>query len=321
MRREDKDEAIPCVSVIIPSYNRADCVASAIQSVTAQDYRPLDILIIDDGSVDNTQEVVQDFLQETTDLSIRYIYQPNGGVSAARNHGLALARGEYISFLDSDDVLLPHKIKHQVLLMQKEHADLCYGKAIYQNELGEWLNSIAPPSEDTVRQFLFGENLTPSACFLFKRGLLEEHSLRFREGCSLGEDNEFLVKALFFSRKSVFLDAPLLRVRLGRSDGLSKFHWDKLGKTIFIYQEILQWFLKQDIPEKRKREYRNVICQITIPYALIQRLWAGRKEKQECRKYLALYGKYLPVASVFHYFLPRKDWRTVVKYGYLRLFY
>lgn len=94
------------VSVIIPAFNQADYLASAIQSVLDQTYPAYEILVIDDGSTDRTRDVVRRFL----DPSIQYVYQENRGLAAARNTGLRLATGDYISFLDADDLFLPEKI-------------------------------------------------------------------------------------------------------------------------------------------------------------------------------------------------------------------
>jgi len=100
---------MPQVSVIIPTYNRAQYVCEAIDSVLAQTYRDLEIIVVDDGSTDNTREVLGKY-----DDQVRYIYRENGGPSAARNTGLGHARGEYIAFLDSDDLFLPGKLEVQL---------------------------------------------------------------------------------------------------------------------------------------------------------------------------------------------------------------
>jgi len=96
------------VSVIIPTYNREDIVLNAIDSVLAQTYTPLEILIIDDGSSDGTRNL----LEGRSD--IRYIYKENGGVSSARNLGIKEAKSEWVAFLDSDDSWLPEKLNEQV---------------------------------------------------------------------------------------------------------------------------------------------------------------------------------------------------------------
>ena len=87
------------VSVIIPCYNRADIVRDTIDSILSQSYQNIEAIVIDDGSTDNTWGVISAY----NDQRIRYFYQANGGLSAARNSGLEVARGEFIAFLDSDD--------------------------------------------------------------------------------------------------------------------------------------------------------------------------------------------------------------------------
>lgn len=100
----------PKVSVIIPTYNRAHLIGDSIHSVLTQTYTNLEIIVVDDGSTDNTEEVIAVIL----DPRLRYIRQPNRGRSNARNHALSLATGKYITFLDSDDLYFPNKIELQV---------------------------------------------------------------------------------------------------------------------------------------------------------------------------------------------------------------
>jgi len=99
----------PLISVIIPAYNRAHLIEEAVNSVLNQTYQDFEILIIDDGSSDNTKQVVENF----KDQRIRYIYQNNAGPSAARNNGIKNAEGEYIAFLDSDDLWAAEKLSRQ----------------------------------------------------------------------------------------------------------------------------------------------------------------------------------------------------------------
>ena len=103
------------VSVIIPAYNGALYIGKAIESVLAQDYNNYEILVIDDGSKDNTQEVVSQYQNK-----VKYIYQENQGVAEARNRGLESAAGKYIAFLDQDDFFLPHKLSSQVAILDKD---------------------------------------------------------------------------------------------------------------------------------------------------------------------------------------------------------
>jgi glycosyltransferase involved in cell wall biosynthesis len=95
------------VSVIIPAYNQGHYLGEAIQSVLSQTYQDFEVLVIDDGSTDNTAEIARSF----SDPRIQYIYQDNRGLSGARNTGIRHARGEYLTYLDSDDQFLPEKLE------------------------------------------------------------------------------------------------------------------------------------------------------------------------------------------------------------------
>lgn len=105
---------MPKVSVVIPSYNRANMVGAAIQSVLEQTYTDLEVIVVDDGSSDNTREVVKAF----TDSRIRYIYQENKKLPGARNTGIEVSQGNYVAFLDSDDFFLPEKLARQIAAIE-----------------------------------------------------------------------------------------------------------------------------------------------------------------------------------------------------------
>ena len=114
MENSMNDEIPGLVSVVIPSYNRAYIVAQAIESVLGQSYPNVEVVVIDDGSTDDTRRVVTAF-----DDRVRYIYQPNAGIAVARNSGIAAARGEFVAFLDSDDVWLPWKLEAQLAVLRQ----------------------------------------------------------------------------------------------------------------------------------------------------------------------------------------------------------
>ena len=107
---------VPTVSVIIPAYNRAHLVGRAITSALAQSFKDLEIIVVDDGSMDETRELVGSF----SDSLIRYLrHSENKGGSEARNTGIKAARGEYIALLDSDDEWLPQKLQSQLDILQE----------------------------------------------------------------------------------------------------------------------------------------------------------------------------------------------------------
>ena len=104
----------PLVSIIIPSYNMAAMAVRAVESVLNQTYKNIEIIFVDDGSMDDTKRHLEKYLAK-----IRYIYKSNGGVCSARNAGLREAKGEYIGLLDSDDSYLPEKVERSLDFLQK----------------------------------------------------------------------------------------------------------------------------------------------------------------------------------------------------------
>ena len=115
------------VSIVIPTYNRADFVREAIASVLQQDYPDVDLIVVDDGSRDDTAAVVSGF-----GPAVRYLYQENRGVSAARNRGVAASTGGLIAFLDSDDLWLPSKVSAQVAYFEAHpDAQACHTDEIW----------------------------------------------------------------------------------------------------------------------------------------------------------------------------------------------
>src|SRR6476660_4851457 len=111
------------VSVIVPCYNHAQYLSKALESVLVQTYNNWECIIINDGSTDNTKEVVADFCER--DTRFRYLYQQNKGLANARNTGLKLSTGEYIQLLDADDAILKTKFEKQIALMESDSADIC----------------------------------------------------------------------------------------------------------------------------------------------------------------------------------------------------
>ena len=123
----EQNKNLPLVSAIIPTFNRAWCVADAVASVTAQTYPAMEVIVVDDGSTDNTCQVLAPFMD-----CITLIHQKNKGVSHARNHGIRKSRGRLVAFLDSDDTWAPEKIKHQVTFFQTHpNAMICQTEEIW----------------------------------------------------------------------------------------------------------------------------------------------------------------------------------------------
>lgn len=189
---------MPKVSVIIPAYNRAHCIQRAIQSVQSQTYKDLEIIVIDDGSTDNTGEIVKSI----PDDRIRYICcETNRGAGAARNEGMKTAKGSYIAFLDSDDEWLPEKLARQVESMDSKPSEIgiCFcGAHIIKN--GNTHNSVAYVPDRrwehaAFKKFVMGHIMFLTPTILFRRLCLEKSGLMVPE-MRRNQDGEFLLRLL-----------------------------------------------------------------------------------------------------------------------------
>ena len=136
----------PKVSVIVPTHNRADLIEYSIRSVLAQTYPDFELLVVDNGSTDSTRSVVDGI----GDPRIRYIYQENsGGPAGPRNTGIRESRGEYVAFLDSDDLWVPTKLARQVEVLEKRPAvGLVYGQFTRFSECGNTVSDPIPTLEN-----------------------------------------------------------------------------------------------------------------------------------------------------------------------------
>jgi hypothetical protein len=164
---------IPRMSVVVPTYNRARLAAQAIDSVLAQSMAEFEIVVVDDGSSDDTRQVVAAY----DDPRIRYVYQDNAGLGAARNTGIAHAQAEYIAFLDSDDLFLPEGLARQLATLESAgDIGLVAGGWLVVNELGQAMAARRPwrtsPRLD-VDAALRALNVVPSGVVVRKSWLTE----------------------------------------------------------------------------------------------------------------------------------------------------
>lgn len=162
------------VSIVIPCHNKETFIQQAIASVIEQEYSNIEIIVIDDGSNDRSLEIIQSF-----GSTVRWQTQTNQGAPAARNLGLQLARGEFVKFLDADDVLLPDAIERQVQQSQQLPTDrkaIVYGKALWvdqhRNPIPGYPIRPRQPEEDVITHILTACPLT--SCPLHKRDYLLE---------------------------------------------------------------------------------------------------------------------------------------------------
>lgn len=184
------------VSIIIPIYNDQVNIIDTIKSVKSQVHDEFECIIIDDGSTDSSREIIKQHIEE--DERFTYIYQSNKGLSSARNKGLSLARGNYIQFLDSDDLISQTKIYDQISFFQKNrNADIVYCNYQYFNSENYYWNENKLKIQ-IGKSFLtdlilyWGTSFSiPIHCMLIKKNFLEMFYIKFDETLPAKEDLDF----------------------------------------------------------------------------------------------------------------------------------
>lgn len=210
----------PLVSVIIPTYNRWPMVGEAVDSVLRQTYTSFEILVVDDGSTDETVTALRG-----RDWRLRILSQPNGGVAAARNTGVRHAWGKYLAFLDSDDLWLPRKLEVQTVFMERNS-----GVAICQTE-EIWVRRgvrVNPkikhrkPSGDIFRRCLDLCVVSPSAVMIAKEFFSQIGG--FDETFPVCEDYDLWLR-IAVEQPVPLIESPLVVKRGGHADQLSHSMW------------------------------------------------------------------------------------------------
>ncbi|MBD2089000.1 glycosyltransferase [Microcoleus sp. FACHB-1515] len=205
----------PTVSVVIPAYNCDRYLAEAIDSVLCQTEQDYELIVIDDGSTDRTQQILQTYRNQSLNIDLRTVCQPNQGVAIARNHGIELARGKWIAFLDADDVFLPDKLAAQVAIAQA-NSDVGIVHSGWQriNATGEILMQVEPwqqiPTLD-LESWLRWKPVLPSA-MLFRRDWLDRAG-GFDPRFPPAEDTELVLRLARMGCRSIWLPQVTVRYR------------------------------------------------------------------------------------------------------------
>jgi teichuronic acid biosynthesis glycosyltransferase TuaG len=201
------------VSIVMPAYNCEKYVIEAINSVLAQTYRNWELLVLDDGSKDNTLRIIEEFSQK--DSRIKAL--PNGknmGVSATRNRGIELASGDWIAFLDSDDMWEPEKLEKQFEIVEKEAAEFLFTGSSYVNEEGEPYKGIFEVPEKITYKKLRNQNVISCSSVLIKKKYFENIKMEKDE---MHEDYAVWLRVLKLGIKAFGVNEPLLIYRISKN--------------------------------------------------------------------------------------------------------
>lgn len=208
------------LSVVIPSKDRADLISDAIHSVLGQAYRPVEVVVIDDGSTDATATVVSRLSIDTpAGTSIVYLPQPRSmGPSTARNIGLRACRGEFILHLDSDDMLIPGRLDDALaVLVDCAECDVVISACLIGDESVLRL----PPADPCPSPATFALTNVPNGTVIFRRAVIASAG-PWRESLRTSEDREFHTRVLFHARRVELRTEPLLQVRNVAENQLSR---------------------------------------------------------------------------------------------------
>ena len=219
------------VSVVVPAYNRREIICETLDSIFNQSYRPIELIIVDDGSSDGTGEVIREWAnkKQSDHFRMSLFFQSNQGVSAARNAGMEKAIGEYIQLLDSDDLILPEKIQKQVEILENNPlSSYCWSKTSQINSEGRELARLGKPIRDRLAE-IPDHNWHISSLLLRKEILKDVGG--FSEDLTNSNDWEFAARVKAFGGEGIFLDRMLSFYRIHEGPQIIKSGKIKYAKA------------------------------------------------------------------------------------------
>jgi glycosyltransferase involved in cell wall biosynthesis len=256
-------EPTPAVSVILPTYNRADFLRRAFSSIHAQTFEDWELVVVDDGSTDGTAETV-DALSAPIRSRTSYVYQPNGGAYAARNTGLDRARGQYIAFFDSDDEWLPHHLAECVrALACTPHAHWVYGASrLVDDTSGAELSASSFDVDGAPRPFRNLRCTTVDGLHLFEEPDLIYHILS-GAGLFCGLQNSVIRRSVFdqlrFRADARNEAEDQVFVIRALAAGFRFGYFDNIHHVYHVHSANSSASARDIAPEKQARIYEDLI--------------------------------------------------------------
>ena len=274
-------------SVIIPCYNVEKYVDVCIQSVLKQSISDLEVIAVDDGSTDKTAEILDSIAKQDTRLII--VHKNNAGVSAARNSGLEIAKGEYIIFVDADDYLAEDYISYMFEILQKTDSPFAISKNCYtkKNELQISDDKISQISSDDAVALLLSP-VVVVGCWnkVYKRSFLIDNNIRFSENLFYGEGLSFIIEC---AEKAAKIGTGNRKVYFYRKNNGAS------ATTIFNIEKIYNGEKSINTIEKRLQPCCSKISTMLLLHRCM--FYAGAvvrmKDGKADRKYDADYKRYL----------------------------
>lgn len=257
------------ISVIVPIYNTSKFLSLCLSSIIRQDYQNLEIILVNDGSTDNSLEIATSFAQK--DDRINIINKKNSGVSHSRNKALDIAHGEYICFVDSDDCLDVNHISYLYNLIQKYNSSAATVPRFYKFTSKQSLDNIVDPKKAeevwsgrkaTIQMLYY--NITISSCGkLIKKEILDQNKIRFDEKLRCGEGFNFCIEAFEKIDKVAIGYKPIYFYRLDNpTSAMTKFNMKFLKNGIEAIERIKKILtpLTDDVLKAYKYAHWHTYC-------------------------------------------------------------
>jgi len=281
-------EAVPMVSVIIPAYNVAPYIAESLESVFAQAFKNFEVILVNDGSPDTEEfeRAIQPYLH-----AIVYLKQENGGASVARNAGLKAARGEFVAFLDGDDLWLPSYLAEQMKFMQTRGCDLVCADATFFGESRDtaptymiaWMNDAPEVGDFGFLELVDAKRSMITSGVVVRRDAIIEIGL-FDPDLRRGQDFDLWLRLAAAGKRLSFQRRALLSYRC-RSNSLSGGVIDSHRRELRIFEKIEQSY---DLsPSQRNNVVEVIRKRRALLHFELGKLYAARGEFQHARESLA----------------------------------
>lgn len=265
------------VSIIIPSYNADKYIKEAVDSALAQTYKNIEVIVIDDGSSDKTKKILTPYIISNR---IKYFYQKNQGLSAARNTSIKNSQGEYIALLDADDIFLPAKIEKQVnCLENNSQCDVSYCDLYhFWDEAPDKLlklNYKYYSGADVLPRLLEKDFIAPLAVVL-RKSVFERFGY-FDENLRRSEDLDFFLRLAYGGVQICFLPEILAKLRLRQEGGLQGLKSQPLLKlsNLKVLENLNK---KMSEPERLKFKIRDYLAEYRFKAAFAYFLIGDKKE-------------------------------------------
>lgn len=278
------------ISIIVPAYNAEKTLLESLESLMRQSYKNFEVIIIDDGSTDDTLIIAHEYKKK--DKRFQYFHQENSGVSIVRNRGIELSNGKYICFLDADDYFEDSYLEKMYNEIIEADSDICYcGYNIISNN-SKSIKKTKFKAKNVLLGNIFGKINVNTTGWMIKKEFLEEKNIIFSIDVSWGEDIEFFYKALSETKKISFVNQYLTNYRVDHNENqLSSFSLDKIDKDFESIMKIVnnKNINKSNVIEKALIEYR---LQALIIYRLMSAI-NKNMDINEINKYYKKYDKYI----------------------------